>query len=113
MVPFLTGPINYYQLPVHDPRPDPIDPPPYLVTCLEADLAAGEGHDHVVAVETRDPDGGQTRWVTVEVIAAVRDGERFVVDGGRQTALEPAICPGCATVTLSVGPGGAEVAPCA
>jgi hypothetical protein len=79
-----------------------------MVTLLEEDRAAGEGHVHVVAVETRDPDGGQTRWPTVEVIAAVRDGARFVM-GGRDRAhasLQPAICPGCATVTLVVTPGG-------
>jgi hypothetical protein len=48
------------------------------------------GHIHVLAVETRDPDGGQTRWTTRQVIAALRDGERFVVsedDQGRETLL--------------------------
>lgn len=115
MVPVCTGPYQLLSTAVYDPRPDPIDAPPYVVTCLETDRAAGEGHDHVVAAETRDPDGGQTRWVTVEVIAAVREGERFVVgdEGSQRVALEPAVCPGCPTVTLAVTPGGPEVGPCA
>ena len=90
--------------------------PPYEVTCLEEDQAVEESHRHVVAVETRDPDGGQTRWSTLEVITALRGGELFVVSDGkadRAAALEPSICPACATATISVSPGGAEIAPCA
>jgi hypothetical protein len=100
---------------MHDLRTDPLDAPPYVVTCLETDPAAGAGHEHVVAIETRDPDGGQTRWATVEVISAIREGERFVVgDGNGDTAasLEPAVCAACSRMTLSVGPGGSEIAPC-
>ena len=90
------------------------DVPPYVVTCLEQDSTAGAGHDHVVAVETRDPDGGSTRWRTVDVIAAARGGERFVVGKveGEPASLQPAVCPTCAMVTLMVSPSGAEVAPC-
>jgi hypothetical protein len=52
--------------------------PPYHVLCVETDDDAGEGHNHVSVVDTRDPDGGQTRWTIGQVIAAVRDGERFI-----------------------------------
>ena len=79
--------------------------PPYVVVRMERDDSAGAGHDHVMAVRTDDPDGGETRWTTVQVIEAVRDGERFVVDDGElrgETVVEPAICPECATVTLTV-----------
>ena len=95
-------------------RPDPLDAPPYVVTCLEVDRAAGEGHEHVAAIETRDPDGGQTRWTTIQVIAAVREGERFLVgeSGDARASLEPAACVGCDTATLKVPPGGFKVAPC-
>jgi hypothetical protein len=99
---------------MRDVLPDPLDAPPYVVTCLEVDRGAGEGHEHVAAVETRDPDGGQTRWTTVQVIAAVREGERFVVGDSddARTSLEPAGCPRCSTATLRVSPGDVEIAPC-
>jgi hypothetical protein len=88
-----------------------LDVPPYEVMCIERAASAAEGHDHVIAVETRDPDGGQTRWATVEVIAAIREGEGFRVGEDRTASLEPAICPACASVTL-VLPQGVEVAAC-
>ena len=69
----------------------------------------------MTAVQTRDPDGVETRWRVVEVIAAIRDGERFVVgeDGrGVQTLLEPAICPRCPTITLMTDPADATAAIC-
>jgi hypothetical protein len=85
---------------------DVTDPlPPYLVIDLERDPDATPGHDHVVAVATRDPDGGETRWSGAEVLAAMRGGERFVVaeDGrGGETLLEPATCPACDAVTVVV-----------
>lgn len=89
--------------------------PPYLVLCLEQDASGSDGHPHVSFIETRDPDGGQTRWSTVQVIAAVRDGERFVVadDGqGGETLLEPAVCTRCPTVTLAVDPRVPAPPPC-
>jgi hypothetical protein len=92
------------------------DPPPYVVVCLEQDRSAGEGHEHVVAVETRDPDGGTTRWTTVEVIGALREGERFAIDRNGielSAAFEPAVCPRCAMVTLTVPSGRMAIAPCA
>ena len=51
--------------------------PPYEVGCLDIEGASkASGHRHGVAVETRDPDGGSTRWSSVQVIAAIEDGER-------------------------------------
>jgi hypothetical protein len=101
---------------MHEAQRGQSEPPPYVVVCFEIDSSAGEGHEHVLAVETRDPDGGTTRWGTSQAIDAVRAGERFVVDEEPEqpsTAFEPGICPGCATVTLAIGPGGTAVSPCA
>jgi hypothetical protein len=89
-------------------------PPPYEVLLLEGDPAAGAEHQHVVAVQTRDPDGGETRWATVDVISALRAGEQFVVSersANAPASLEPGLCPACAAVTISVSPGGTEIAP--
>ena len=58
--------------------------PPYRVRRVETDpAAAAAGHHHVSGVDTVDPDGGETHWTLVQVVAAVRDGERFVM-GGQQ-----------------------------
>jgi len=51
----------------------------------------------------------------LEVIAAIRDGERFVVaeDGhGKLTLLEPGLCPQCPFATLLVDPPEAGPVPC-
>ena len=90
------------------------DAPPYVVTCLERDDSTG--HGHVVAIETSDPDGGRTRWATVEVIKALMEGQTFVADEDGDSAdpvLAPSTCGRCGAVTLSVSPGGTEIAPCA
>ena len=79
--------------------------PAYLVTSLKLDPSARAGHDHVIEIETGDPDGVTTRWSVIEVIDAVRSGERFVVEGdgsGPDSVLEPAVCPVCRRVTLAV-----------
>lgn len=78
--------------------------PAYKVVCLQTDTAAAaDGHDHVTAIETWDPDGGRTHWTLVQVIAAVRDGEVFQAGGDPMTAtLEPAVCPWCPVATLVV-----------
>lgn len=82
--------------------------PPYEVACLEFDSALeAAGHRHVTFIETSDPDGGRTRWSCVQVIAAIRDGERFVViESGRDhvTLLEPVVCPICPFATLLTDP---------
>jgi hypothetical protein len=74
-----------------------------VVVRLDHDPLAGAGHDHVTAIETRDPDGGSTRWRSIDVIAAIRDGERFDVAGnGGESVLEPALCPACPRATVKV-----------
>lgn len=80
--------------------------PAYHVCGVQRDRARQvEGHDHVLSIDTRDPDGGQTRWRCVDVIAAMRDGERFVLgEGGDRRQLEPALCPVCAFATVRVIP---------
>lgn len=79
--------------------------PPYQVRRVETDpAAAAAGHHHVSGVDTIDPDGGETHWTLVQVVAAVRDGERFVMggeQGGQAVDLEPSACPRCRLVTLS------------
>ena len=100
---------------MRDVRVELSDAPPYVVTCLERDITNG-GHGHVLAVETSDPDGGRTRWATVEVIKALMEGQSFVADEDAEPAdavLAPSTCARCGAVTLSVSPGGTEIAPCA
>jgi len=85
--------------------------PPYVVACIDADPGlAIDGHHHVTAVETRDPDGGQRRWTLVQVILAIRDGAAFsVVDGERAVAhLEPTVCTRCPMATLTIDPAEAS-----
>ena len=90
--------------------------PAYRVVCLQTDRAgAADGHDHVTAVETWDPDGGRTRWTLVQVIAAVRDGEVFRTGEGGEgqvAVLEPAVCPRCSLATLLVDPPEVRPALC-
>jgi hypothetical protein len=80
--------------------------PPYEVACVELDSRLqAAGHRHVTHVETRDPDGGRTRWSREQVLSAIRDGERFVLvdDGtGRATLMEPRLCSKCPFFTLVV-----------
>ena len=90
--------------------------PPYEVGCLDTDRELeASGHRHVTFVETRDPDGGRTRWSCVEVIAAIEDGEQFVVadDGhGALTLLVPARCPACTSATLVSDPADGQPGSC-
>lgn len=81
---------------------------PYRVWCIETDDLDGVGdHRHVIALETAGADEGAFRWTLVQVIAAIRDGELFVVGGGARgqaTVLEPAVCPRCPRATLATHP---------
>lgn len=79
--------------------------PPYVVVRFDNDPDAMAGHDHVTAIETRDPDGGSTTWRAIDVIDAIRGGERFVVESdarGDESILEPAVCPKCPRATVKV-----------
>lgn len=81
--------------------------PPYVVGCLETDARlADDGHHHVKTIETRDPDGGQTRWTLIQVITAIRDGAAFSVNDGDDAVarLDPTVCPRCAMATLTIEP---------
>lgn len=81
--------------------------PPYVVACIDADPGLSiDGHHHVTAVETRDPDGGHTRWTLVQVILSIRDGAGFsVVDGEKAVGrLEPTVCTRCPMATLTIDP---------
>lgn len=84
--------------------------PPYEVIGLEVDEEAqARGHDHVRFVDALDPDGGQTRWTAIDVIAAIRAGERFVMArAGEASGLEPSVCPRCPVITLRIEPAGAH-----
>lgn len=77
----------------------------HRVERLETEPAAGsDDHRHVVALETVDAAGRTFRWTLVQVIAAMRDGERFVLGGstaGQAAALEPTVCPHCSRATLT------------
>ena len=81
----------------------PVDEvPPYEVVNVGY-TAVSDGHEHVEYVETQDPDGGETRWAWLEVVGAIRAGERFVVIGENrqaETVLEPSVCPACPAATL-------------
>ncbi|MDQ3691408.1 MAG: hypothetical protein M3406_15545 [Chloroflexota bacterium] len=76
--------------------------PPYQV--VEVRYAdSSDGHEHVEYVETRDPDGGATRWGWAEVVVAIRGGERFVIFHGRaeaNTILGESVCPVCPAASL-------------
>jgi len=75
--------------------------PPYEVVNIGyADVS--DGHEHVAFIETKDPDGGETRWAWLEVVGAIRAGERFVAasTGGKAAAiLELSVCPVCPAAT--------------
>ena len=86
------------------------------VVCLQTDpTAEADGHEHVSAIETWDPDRGRTRWTLVQVIAAVREGETFhagSASGGQAGVIDPAVCPRCRFATLVVDPPEARPSPC-
>lgn len=81
--------------------------PWYVVLSIEKDSTVeASGHSHVLGLATRDPDGGETHWTLVQVISAIRDGERFVVGedpDDQAAAIEPTVCPRCPMATLVVG----------
>lgn len=91
-----------------EPSTTPDKVPPYALRCVQADPAAlADGHLHVTSIETSDPDGGTTRWSLVQVIEAVRDGERFILregDDGQAAELGPTVCPRCSVATLALDP---------
>jgi hypothetical protein len=113
----MTARINYYQ---HSMELTTLGAqvvgPPYEVICVELEvIGQREGHEHIAAVKTRDPDGGETRWTADQVIAAVGDGLQFLVaedEGAGEIVLEPAVCPQCSANTLVVDPREARPPMC-
>lgn len=90
--------------------------PPYEVLCVGLDSAERrDGHRHIALAETRDPDGGQTRWAERELLAAIQTGDRFLVatdDQGHETRLDAGSCTRCGATTVTVEPPGAHVTQC-
>lgn len=113
MVPLEYRRINYYQC-MRDDRPASMDQwPPYEVICVQFDdLGTMQGHRHLRSVDTRDQDGGRTRWNVSDLLAALRDKERFVVGGSEATTLAVGLCPACPFMTLKFDPPGAAVPAC-
>jgi hypothetical protein len=96
-----TSIINIMGVAVREPLP------PYEVMCIEVVEAEPEGHEHVAAIRTRDPDGGETRWPLDAVLAAVAAGERFVTPASEDdepAPLRQATCPLCSAASLKTDP---------
>lgn len=87
----------------------------HRVVCVEqVEGHRGEYHLHVAALETREGDGTGRRWGLVDIVTAMRHGDRFLAgtearDGPQ---FEPMVCPSCGVVTLAI-PHGAVVPDCA
>lgn len=82
----------------------------HWVVCAERVAAPrGPQHTHVAAVGTAtQPDGPTRRWTMVELVNAMRLGERFYTgsrSSGRRAAIEPQVCPECGVVTVRSAPG--------
>ena len=94
-------------------QPTQAHAPPYMALCFEYESEEPDSHRHVSAIRTQDPDGGETRWTAVEFVSALRSGEHFVAVAadGQMVALEPAVCPRCPHVTITVA-GEVSVAAC-
>ena len=84
---------------------------PNRVWCVETDGVSGpRPHEHVIALEASGADERRQRWTIVQVIAAIRDGELFVVGDGRRgqaAVLEPSVCPICHRATVVTHPAAA------
>lgn len=91
---------------------------PHRVWCVELDDAAEPtAHRHLVALEASGADGVRYRWTIVEVIAAIREGELFIVgegEGEQAAVLEPSVCAVCRRATAITHPAAAldDVARC-
>jgi hypothetical protein len=76
---------------------------PHEVLCVEIREGTGErGHAHVAAVVARSAAGTEARrWSVVQLVEAIRAGERFGVgESGRVASLRPAVCGRCPMLTV-------------
>jgi hypothetical protein len=71
----------------------------HVLRLIDDPVSDEPGHSHVVAAETQDGDAAPRRWRLVEIVEAVRLGERFVLVTGAE--LEPTVCDRCARVTVA------------
>ena len=81
--------------------------PPYRVMCAAFDESGtASGHQHMSSLETLDQDGGRTVWGVGQIMAAIRGGEKFAVEGddGGESILELGHCPACPFMTLRFAP---------
>ena len=117
MVPSARSRINYYVDSMNKPSSVGVgELSPYEVACVELDPRLdATSHPHVAFIETRNPDGGRTRWSREQALAAIRQGERFVVvtgGNGMRVLMQPGLCPRCPFFTLLVDPPEALPPPC-
>jgi hypothetical protein len=73
------------------------------VVCLGIDdPAARASHPHVIRIDTLEDGGRRRRWSVIDVIVAVRRGERFFMGSGID--VRPIVCRRCPMVTLATEP---------
>jgi hypothetical protein len=103
MVLWFASEINYYQLPMEASVQHQA---PHEALCVEIREGAGErGHAHVTAVMTRDGGGPARRWSIVQLVEAMRAGERFGVgESSGAATLRPAVCGRCPMLTIVSDP---------
>lgn len=96
--------INYYQ---HSMEARIADQPAHQAVCVEIREASGDrGHTHVSALFARTVGGSEPkRWSVVQLVDAVRAGERFEVgEAGGVSSLRPAVCGRCPMLTVASDP---------
>jgi hypothetical protein len=107
--------INYNQA-VIDRGPAGVELPPHVVLCVGYDdVGATSGHRHLRYLEAVDPGGMRMQWQLAQIVAAMRNGERFVAGGGGgrpATTLELGLCPVCPFITLRFAAADPDLATC-
>ena len=104
MVLWFASEINYYQLPMEASVQHQA---PHEVLCVEIREGAGKrGHSHVTAVVARSAAATEgRRWSIVQLVEAMRAGERFGVgESSGAATLRPAVCGRCPMLTIVSDP---------
>ena len=104
MVLWFASAINYYQLSMEARI---ADQPPHQAVCVEIRERSGDrDHTHVTAVLVRPAAGAEARrWSVVQLVDAIRAGERFEVGEASGVAgLRPAVCGCCPMLTIVSDP---------